>query len=293
MHIRLATTGDLAAIADLAADAQADPARHCAYISMEASPIAEEIEEIPDWATATVLATADDGTIVAALIAEPDEDMGRVWWWGPFWSVDVADPAALALDLWSAAPDHLTSMPEHELCGDGRNTTVDAMAASLGFGTDEASAVLTFEIQESLDSPAASTSIRPMTATDGAAVAALHELHFAGSHLPPEQAASVHDDRIRFVAVDPAGAVAAYAIAEIQADGGGYLDYLGTRPDAQGNGHGTALVAACLAEFAARGCRNAHLTVRESNLAARRVYEKAGFTEERLLRPHRRGFTLG
>ena len=293
MRIRPATAADLTDIAALAADAQADPARHCAYVSMPADAVAEEIGEIDDWTTGTVVAEADDATLVAALIAEPDEDMGRVWWWGPFWAAGVEDPLRLSLDLWAAAPAQITSMPEHELCGDGRNTTVDALAAELGFRTDEASAVLTFEITDGLPAPAVAPSVREMTAEDGPAVAALHELHFAGSHLPADQAGSVGDERIRLVAVGADGGVAAYAIAELQADGGGYLDFLGTHLDAQGRGHGTDLVAACVAEFARRGCRNAHLTVRESNTAARRVYEKAGFTEERLLRPRRRGFALG
>jgi ribosomal protein S18 acetylase RimI-like enzyme len=37
---------------------------------------------------------------------------------------------------------------------------------------------------------------------------------------------------------------------------------------------------------------HAHLTVRSANDAARRLYASLGFTEERVLVPMRRGFTL-
>jgi ribosomal protein S18 acetylase RimI-like enzyme len=45
-------------------------------------------------------------------------------------------------------------------------------------------------------------------------------------------------------------------------------------------------------ELAGRGCEVVNLTVRATNLGARRLYERLGFTEERLVRPYRRGFHL-
>ena len=81
-------------------------------------------------------------------------------------------------------------------------------------------------------------------------------------------------------------------IAEIQPGGLGYIDFVGVHTDQRGRGFGRALVHATLTELVARGVSAAHLTVRESNVAARRLYGSLGFREERLLRPYRKGFLL-
>ena len=40
------------------------------------------------------------------------------------------------------------------------------------------------------------------------------------------------------------------------------------------------------------GATSVNLTVRESNVAARALYDSLGFTTERVIRPYRKGFSL-
>ena len=94
MIVRTATADDLQPMAALAAEHQLDDGRHCLYLSTDADAIVEEVSELDDWADYTAVAE-EDGEIVGWLFGEPDPDMGRVWWWGPFapdanWG-DVAD----------------------------------------------------------------------------------------------------------------------------------------------------------------------------------------------------------
>ena len=72
-------------------------------------------------------------------------------------------------------------------------------------------------------------------------------------------------------------AVAGYAVAVHAADEGEILN-LCVAPAARRAGLGRALVRALLDCLARRGARAAYLEVRDSNQAARRLYERAGFT---------------
>ncbi len=60
--VRQAWESDLARLLELAVECQADPNRHCAYLSAEATPISAELEEIDgtdDWTTVTWVALDD------------------------------------------------------------------------------------------------------------------------------------------------------------------------------------------------------------------------------------------
>ena len=128
--------------------------------------------------------------------------------------------------------------------------------------------------------------IRAFRDEDRAAVAAIHDQLFPGSHLPGPRVDEGRDRRV-FVAIrdpDPVG----YVAIDRQHDGQGYLDFVGVTDDERGLGIGTALAAeACVSAWDA-GSVGVHLTVRTSNVAARRLYERLGFTEERILVPWRR-----
>ena len=131
--------------------------------------------------------------------------------------------------------------------------------------------------------------IRPMAATDHDAVVALHEAAFPGTHTTGP-ALVVADDPRLVIEID--GAVAGYVAYEVQSDNTGYIDFLAVDPAVRSHGLGGALVDHACVDLFGRGVRHAHLTVREANAAARALYARLGFVEERVVRPYRRGFTL-
>lgn len=79
-----------------------------------------------------------------------------------------------------------------------------------------------------------------------------------------------------FVLRAPAVRVAGYCLLWVVFDEI-HINNLAVRPECRGHGGGLALLRAVLAEGAALGGRRATLEVRESNHAARRLYERLGF----------------
>ena len=79
-----------------------------------------------------------------------------------------------------------------------------------------------------------------------------------------------------FVAVGAGDTPVAYVVAHFGADEGEILN-LGVAPEHRRRGLGQALVQHTVATLRARGVRSVYLEVRESNAAARQLYEGMGF----------------
>lgn len=294
MILRHPTEADRRALALYAAPLQVRPEHHVAYLGTGAEAIAVEmIEDVDDWTEAAAVAEHDEGDdarIVGWLMGSIDHAMGRVWWFGPFvdnddssrWG-DVADrlDAAARREL----PGHVT---EEEYAFDARHLAGEAWAVARGFVADPGSAVLTLD--HVLDPPSLPT--RPATAADVDTVGRLHDELFANTHTSGAAlVASCDPARPRLVA-ELDGDVAGYVAVERQADGGGYIDFLGVAPTHRRCGIGVELVRAGVVALAEHGCERFHLTVREANTGARALYTGLGFTEERVIHPLRRGFSL-
>ena len=297
MQIRQAIEADRRALSVIAADLQRRPERHIAYLAEDAHSIAAEmIEEDEDWTEVTAIVEIDDEQgrdIVGWLMGSVDHDMGRVWWFGPFIEADDAGWPDVADALYGFAVDLLDGDVEEEFAPDARFTALIDWATGRGFDVDPGSAVLQLAgaVTEA-DATDRSIAVRPLTDADAAVVTPLHDALFPGTHTTGATiAASADDAHVRLVA-EFDGEVAGYVAAELQPDGGGYIDYLGTADASRRKGVAAALVRASVAELRDRGAGDVHLTVREDNDGARALYSMLGFREERVISPVRRGFRL-
>lgn len=293
MNFRSASVDDLPALAALAAPLQARPERHIAYLGTDRVGIEAELAET-SWATVSVVATGsgDRGreTIDGWLIGDVDEEMGRVWWFGPFVR-RVDDWQPLATELLAQARRQLPpGVDEEELAVDARFDGFEPWAVESGFVADCGSWVLTLD--GALDEPDAACDLRSMTDDQHDAVASLHDELFPGTHTAGRQLVEQQDERHPRLVARVGGGVTGYIAVERQPDGSGYIDFLGVSPSARRSGVGGALVRAGVAALRAIGAESVHLTVREGSAGARELYASLGFTEERLIRPFRRGFGL-
>jgi ribosomal protein S18 acetylase RimI-like enzyme len=265
----------------LASRAQADGARHIGYLGLDEASIRSDVEGVDDWVDRTVVAE-DTDQMVGWLLAERDDEMGRVWWWGPF--VDTADWQGVADRLYELARA-LVPVSEEELAPDDRHREAAEFAGRAGFRPETASAVLSY------GGPpfGAGDGCVPLGPEHRAAVVVLNDLLFPGTHTTGQSLVDADDPRLVLIDDDR---VMGYVAGEIHSDGSGYIDYLGVDPEFQRCGLGRRLVQGMSDQLLAAGAHSVHLTVRESNAAARSLYASLGFTHERLIRPWRKGFTL-
>ncbi len=272
----------LAAVVEYVVAAQADPRRYVSYAGADAESIVEEFAEAEAWTDRLLVAITGD-ELAGVLLADVDDDLRRVWWIGPW-----ADSEDVAMALLSGARDRFHALfDEEELGPDSRNEMLRSTARRLGFAEGTASSVLS---KLDLESDGIS-STEPLTDARAQTVAELHDSLFAGTHTPGATLVAADRTKIRTAQID--GATAGYIAYETQADGTGYIDYVGVSPEARRRGLGRALVADVCRELAAGGASSVHLTVRADAPGAVDLYRSLGFTEERIIVPCRYGFTLG
>lgn len=287
-NVRLAKQDDLHRIASFVAEVQFDPDRHCVYLGLDESSIAADIAGLDGWTKTTIIAEDDHG-IAGVLVPDVDDEMGRVWWWGPFAKRDRW--AEIADALYRSSRQQLPSMiDEEEVVADAESSLLPAWAGRHGFIPNEASVLLRLEEDrfDGSSSPSAMV-IRPAEPNDFAIIASLHNAAFPSTHSTAE--ALMRSDHPRMVA-EHERAVVGYVAYEVQSDGTGYIDYLAVDPAARGAGVGGQLVCSACTDLFARDVAFVHLTVRAGNAAARALYRRVGFHDERIAVPYRRGFDL-
>ena len=285
MEIRSAVDGDLAAIAELAAGLQSDPAAANAYLGVEQRGIVSELDDI-DWRSVSAVAI-DDGRLIGWLVGDVDAELGRVFWLGPFVAAESWEDAASRLYL-GASKLLAPQITEQEMAIDSRFERYQSWAAAHGFTADEGS--LAFVLETDPGPP--EIELRSARDDDLSQLGALHEALFPGTHTTGRQLVENRDaDHVRLVS-EVEGSVAGYVAFEVQPDGSGYLDFLGVATAFRRRGLGAQLVRAAVTELVERGASPIHLTVREHSHGARALYVGLGFVEERVIRPLRKGFTL-
>ena len=282
MQTRPAQERDLDRMVSLAVECQERPEHHIGYLGLSGDSIRADIVGVDRWVERTAVVVEAHNTCVGWLLGEKDDEMDRVWWWGPFLADGVTEDRADSLYVLAS---QLTGAAQEEMAPDDRNARVAALALRHGFRADEASAVLTYT-GEGFGMRGGTA---PLADVHRSSVVRLHDRLFPGTHTPGQSL--VDSDEPRLVVVED-GQVRGYVAVETHSDGTGYIDYLGVDPAARRQGLGRRLVTDATDLLLESGVTSVHLTVREHNPAALSLYAALGFTHERLIRPYRRGFSL-
>ena len=123
-----------------------------------------------------------------------------------------------------------------------------------------------------------SPAIRRATRGDVPRVAEIERSSFSDPWSPGAFRSAVDEERLHFLVAEHDGGVVGYAVSWFVMDEA-ELANLAVATDARGSGIGGALLDAAIAAAREEGCVAMHLEVRESNAAARALYESRGFEQ--------------
>lgn len=128
--------------------------------------------------------------------------------------------------------------------------------------------------------PPASCSIRIASLPDLGAIDALEAASFEADRFPRRNLGRMlAGGRTVFLLAESGGMPSGYlALSFRRGSGTSRLYSLAIAPQARGKGVGAALITRAVEETARRGLRSVRLEVRQSNMAARTLYERCGFT---------------
>ena len=122
--------------------------------------------------------------------------------------------------------------------------------------------------------------IQPAVVEDVPRVAAIEQSAFTDPWPATAFAGLLGRDHVVFlVAREDAGAPVVGYVVAIFGGGEGEIANLAVAPEVRGRGVGAQLVEAALSEAPQRGVERLYLEVRESNAAARRLYDSCEFEE--------------
>lgn len=264
---------------------QQDPVSHMSMVGTEEAGIVKELDE---FETELFFDRADDGTILGVAGLDYDEPLSRAYIYGP-WALpegwgEVA--SRLFERVVSAVP---TEMKDMDTAFDKENTRAEHFAAERGFKLVRDHFTMGFARDDRRLEP--DPDIREMDDDDRAAIVELHERCFEKVWPSGRQLLEHLEkgrDRTIFVLYEGEH-LAGYHFATVERETGeAFVDNIGVDEQFRGRGFATRLLTHGLWwMFGFEEVAKIELSVREENVAALQVYEKAGFRKLHAIRQMR------
>lgn len=302
------TPGNLPEAARFLSRLNSIPEHNICYIGLTETEITAELSVALPPEGYGLLALDETGQVTGFLGVELDPYLGRSWLFGPFASVlaEQATPAGKAAAEWHALVDQLyqavlKSLPAEiddlELCGRPENTRLAEFAARHGFIPGAEAALLCLPRQVEVIKPIpAQMSTTTLDSHEQMspylpALSALHDSLFPNTYYAAAQLLAMsaeEDKRLQIELVD--GELAGYIFLQARpTNRDANIDFLGVAESYRHRGIGSKLLAEALAwAFSRSFVDQAILTVHTSNTAAVRLYERAGFHTDSILRGYRK-----
>jgi ribosomal protein S18 acetylase RimI-like enzyme len=219
--------------------------------------------------------------------ADADPEIGRAWLFGPI--IEHEDWQNIADQLYTALQSVIPqSIPEYELFCDVKNINLNEFAERHNFSPRSDNAIL-FLLRENYQSKAK----EKITIIDFETIyfdqfERLHNQVFPKTYFTAKQIVEKLDDKHHLLIAIDNERLLGYFFGKIESESG-YVDFIAADESARGRGIGADLLAAGLHwMFAAPTTQRVNLTVNADNTAACSLYNKFGFTTERITRGYRK-----
>ena len=270
VHRADVTPAQVAEFGTYAAACNGDPHQHIGYLGTQPDDVTAELRELEGD---HVYAAARAGTRLRGLLcAEWDLDLGRTWLYGPW-----AETDELMDQLYGAVRQHVPAgAPVHELFCEVANTAVCAFAERHGFRQHGDHVIMRFARERLRD--LAPVTLPRLTQRWHEPVAALHDSAFPNTYAPSAVLLTRDQPMYQIFVAAEGDTLLGYIVLKLRPEyGEALIEYVAVTEAARGRGVGTGLVNAALYEAFADQRLDA-MDLVTNNPAARRIYEKVGFT---------------
>ena len=277
MNTRKAAADDFPAIAALISRHNEMPRTQCIHSGEGAEEILAEIYAAHAQSEIAFFLAERAGEIAGVFGGEYDEELGRVWLWGPFaedfeWEEVVR---ALEVAFFAALPATICRADSFLHRDNERGY---AFYLQRGFKAGKISHV--YAVERPIVLPRRDVRCRSAVGADADGLIALHEELFPNTYETGWGMLEKNDEKHQLLVVGEQGDVQGYVYASLPEGGAeGYVDFLGVCAEARRRGLGRALLESTLQWcFVQREVLAVHLIVEDARGGARTLYERAGFT---------------
>jgi ribosomal protein S18 acetylase RimI-like enzyme len=266
-----------------------DGTHHIGFFGEGEADIRASLEECLVPTAAGFRLAYEGDQLVGAFGLDADPEIGRAWLFGPL--VEHADWQAVADRLYAEV---LLLIPvdirDYDLFCDVQNTNLEAFAARHGFPLTSENAVMVLARADYKPSAKRQTQIHTYQENLFEPFEKLHKTLFPNAYFTARQMVEKIDEHHQLLFASEDGQLLGYHFGKIELESeSGYVDFLGTDAAARGRGVGADLLACGLDwMLSASTTKKVSLTVNAGNVPARSLYEKFGFTTERIMRGYRK-----
>lgn len=227
--------------------------------------------------------------LVGIFGVDADPEINRAWHYGPI--VDHEDWHDIADQLYAEVVSIIPAgIRDYDLFCDVQNIHVEGFALRHGFPLYSENAVMTLERGNYQPNPKRETVVIPYQEAFFEQFEKLHRDLFPNAYFTARQMVKKRDNNHRLLLALENGRLLGYHFCKTEPESeSGYVDFIGTEPSTRGRGIGADLLASGADwMLSAPTTRRINLTVDADNDAARRLYEKFGFTTSRVMRGYRK-----
>lgn len=231
----------------------------------------------------------EDGHLAGVFGVDADPEVDRAWLFGPI--VEHTDWHGVADRLYAEIlPLIPAGIHDYDLFCDKQNSRVEGFALRHGFGLRSENAVLTLERGDYLPAAKGLSGVIPYRDDFFGQLDRLHRQLFPNAYYTARQMAGKQDGHHRLIIAVENGQLIGYHFCKIEPESqSGYIDFIGTDPAVRNRGIGADLLAPGLDwMLSAPAIQRVNLTVNADNQAARSLYEKFGFTTDRVMSGYRK-----
>lgn len=265
----------------------ADPSHHIGYFGVGETHIREAFEESSIPTAEGFRLAFENERLIGALGVDASHDIHRVWLLGPF--IDDENWQRVADQLYDAVQPVLPQGDyEYELFCDVKNTNLHEFALRHGFFARAESAIM-FLLRKDYQR-AAKDQVQIFDFQDSFfdQFQTLHDRVFPNTYLTAKQVVEKIDDRHRLLMAVEDEKLLGYIFGKVE-DESGYVDFLAADESVRRRGIGADLLARALDwMFISPSTQNVHLTTNTDSVAAISLYNKFGFSTERVTRGYRK-----